>query len=125
MSFGRRLLLFDGLAGLISGLAVLSLSGFLSRLYQIPWTFFIFHGGISLSYATYSLTLANQRVRPPWRVNLLIGANLTWATLCLFFAYWFWSPDMFLGSIHLALEWLFVGGLGLYEWRNRDQLASS
>lgn len=124
MNFGRRLLRFDGLAGLISGLLVLNLSGFLSRFYQIPWTFFIFHSVVSLSYATYSLTLANQRVRPPWRVNLLIGANLTWATLCLFFAYWFWSPEMFFGSIHLALECFFVGGLGLYEKKNRHRLIS-
>jgi hypothetical protein len=94
---------------------VLILSGFLSRFYQIPWMFFILHGVVSLSYATYSLTLANQRARPLWRINLLIRANLTWAALCLLFAYWFWSPNKFLGSLLLGLDCPFVGGLGLYE----------
>lgn len=94
---------------------VLILSGFLSRFYQIPWMFFILHGVVSLSYATYSLTLANQRARPLWRINLLIRANLTWAALCLLFAYWFWSPNKFLGSLLLGLDCPFVRVLGLYK----------
>ena len=124
MSGCRNLLWVDSIGGLAVGAAMLALARPLSGLYGLGEGFLMLMGGANLAYGLYALTLAARRRRPRVALYLLVGANGFWGVLCLRWVVVSWGEATWLGTAHLALEGLYVGGLGLVEWRCRGALLS-
>ena len=117
-----QLLWVDCLAGFAVGVGVLLLSSWLSDLYQLPFRLIIFMGIANLTYASYSFSLARRTVRPIKLILLLAAANVFWAVVCLFLLALHRDSVSLIGAAVLVFEAVFVGGLGLLEYRWRDQL---
>ena len=109
----------DCTAGALVGVTVLALSGWLSHLEGLPRAVLLFTGVVNLLYAAYSFSLAVRAERPMPLIKLLVAANLAWVPVCLGLAAAFAGSATPFGFIHLVGEALFVGGLGLLEWRHR------
>jgi hypothetical protein len=119
----RKLLWVDCTAAALAGVAVLALSGWLSRLYGLPRNLLLFIGGVNLLYGCYSFSLARRARRPRYLINLLVFANLAWAVVCVGLAVGvFWAHATPFGFGQLIGEAFFVGGLAALEWKHRDQL---
>ncbi|HEX8384667.1 MAG TPA: hypothetical protein VF576_00705 [Rubricoccaceae bacterium] len=121
----RRLLWVDCMAGAVVGIAVIALSGWLSRLEGVPREVLIFTGVVNLLYASYSFSLAVRSERPMRLIKLLVVANLAWVPMCLGLAVAFSGSVTPFGVVHLVGEALFVGGLAVVEWRHRDLLLTA
>lgn len=105
--------------------AVLALSGWLSRLEELPHEVLLFTGAVNVLYASYSFPLAVRPVRPMRLINLLVFANLAWVPVCLGLVAAFSESVTLFGVVHLIGEAIFVGGLAILEWRNRDLLLTA
>jgi hypothetical protein len=118
----RHLLWIDSGAGLLAGVVMLALSGWLSELYALPRPLLVAMGVANLAYGTYSGTLARRARRPRGLLVLLVAANATWAVLCMLAAVRLADTASAFGLAHLVGEGLFVGGLAALEWRERERL---
>lgn len=118
----RNLIWFDGSAGAAVGVFMLLLAPWLEGLYELPLGFIYFVGGANLTYGIYSLTLASRKRRPMRFVQILAVANMVWGVLCFYWFFQYLGEAGFLGLGHLFLEGVFVGGLGMVEWRWRELL---
>jgi hypothetical protein len=125
MRIRRNLLWIDGLAGAVAGVAMLLARNWLSDWYRLPRDLLLLIGAANLAYGAYSLSLAKRARRPKALILLLIIANLTWAVICLRWAFVFADAASLLGLVQLVGEALFVGGLASLEWRWREQLQSA
>ena len=125
MNLRRNLLWIDGLGGVVVGVAMFVLSGWLSEWYRLPRDFLLFMGAVNLAYGCYSLPLAKRSRRPMSLIMLLAVANLAWGVACLRWAVVFRDTASFFGLAHFVLEGLYVGGLGCLEWRWRELLQSA
>jgi hypothetical protein len=112
----------DCVAGLLVGVATLSLSAWLSRLYALPYALLIVMGVANLVYGAFSFSLARRDSRPRSLFVLLVMANGLWALLCGLAAVYFAGQASVYGLAHLLGEGLFVGGLAAWEWRQRERL---
>lgn len=122
----RNLLWVDCLGALLAGIAVLSLSGWLSGLYGLPRSFVIFLAVVNLAYGAFSLSLAARSKKPLALVSLLAAANMAWGFLFCFGAAIALAPAASpFGLAQLIGEGLYVGGLGALEWSRRHQLATA
>lgn len=123
--FSKKLLWVDCTAGALVGIVVIAFSGWLSQLEGLPREVLLFTGGVNLLYASYSFSLAVRAERPMPLIKLLVFANLAWVPVCLgLAATFFWSATP-LGFMHLVGEAIFVGGLALLEWRQRNLLLTA
>ena len=122
MYFLRRLLWVDCIAGALAGSAMLVLGAWLSGLYGLPRDLLLFMGAVNLLYACYSFSRAVRARRSRASINLLVCANLAWVPVCLGLAVMFRESATLLGLAHLIGEGIFVGGLAMLEWSQRDQL---
>ena len=117
----RRILWLDSLGALVVGVLVLALSAPLAELYVLPRALVVTLGVVNVLYGCGSGTLARQAsrgMRPARRwVDLLIGANLAWTVVCALLAAAWWSEASAWGLAQLLGEGVYVGGLGLVEWR--------
>lgn len=118
----RRLLWVDGLGGLVVGVIVILLFGWLSELEGLPQKVLIFTGVANLVYGSFSTSLAARRVRPLKLIVFLAIANIAWSPVCLLLAIQFSESITSVGIVHLIGEGLYVGGLGCLEWRWREWL---
>jgi len=118
----KKILWVDCLAALGTGMLILSLSGWLSSLYSIPFVWVIGHGLVHLTYGTYSLSLALRKVRPLALILLLVFANAAWAVNCFIFAMTLYGSASSLAVGHFVFEGIFVGALAAIEWNRRNQL---
>lgn len=118
----RDLLWVDCCAGLLAGTLVLALSGWLSRLYDLPRGLLVGIALANLAYGTFSFTLARRARRPHALIVVLAAANATWAALCIVAAVHFAGTASVFGMAQLVGEGLLVGGLAALEWRARDRL---
>jgi len=125
MNLLRRLLWVDCTAAALAGVTVLALSGWLSRLHALPQDLLVFTGAVNLLYGSYSFSLAVRSERPLLGIKLLVVANLSWAVVCVGLAIAYWQQATVFGLVHLIGEAIFVGGLGLLEWRQRYQLLTA
>lgn len=125
MNGWRRLLWVDCTAGAVVGAVTLSASGWLSGWYGLPQSFLLLTGAVNLAYASYSFSLAVRSRRPLPLILLLVVANLAWAAAMVRWAVVFRETATPLGLIQLIGEALFVGGLGLLEWRWRNLLRTA
>lgn len=121
----KSLLWIDCLGGLAVGVLVLVLASWLSTLYALPEPFILALGTANLAYGTFSLSLARRAVRPRALLRLLIGANLTWAVFCFGAGAVFAAQASAYGLALLLFEGVYVGGLGLLEWRFLDALVTA
>ena len=121
----RRLLWVDCTAGAIVGVVVLTFSGWLSRLEGLPGNVLLFTGAVNLLYACYSFSLAIRPRRPMPLIKLLVFANLAWVPVCLALVIFFREQATPFGFAHLLGEAIFVGGLAMLEWNQRDQLLTT
>ena len=113
----------DCLGGLVVGLFVLSFARWLSGLYALPSSMVVTMGIANLVYGTFSLSLARRAIRPRGLLLLLIVANISWAVLCVITAVVVAKQASFIGLATLLFEGVYVGSLGVLEWRYRAQLA--
>ena len=121
----RRLLWVDCTAAALAGVLVLALSGWLARLHGLPQDLLLFTGAVNLLYGSFSFSLAVRAERPLALIKLLAVANMAWAVVCVGLVVVFGSQATVFGFFHLIGEAVFVGGLGMLEWRRRYQLVSS
>lgn len=121
----KSLLWIDCTGGLTVGAFVLAFANWLSTLYALPLTLVYVMGAANLAYGTFSLSLARRAVRPRSLLLLLVAANLTWAVLCGVAAAVFAAEASAFGLAQLLLEGVFVGGLGLLEWKHLDDLLTA
>lgn len=118
----RRLLWLDCSAGAIVGVIVIAFSAWLSRWEGLPREILLFTGAVNLLYASYSFSLAVRAERTMRSIKLLVFANLAWVPVCLGLALFFRGQATVFGLAHLVGEAIFVGGLALLEWTQREQL---
>ncbi len=121
----NNLLWIDCTAAALAGVGVIVLSGWLSRIEGLPQGVLLFTGIVNLLYASYSFSLARRPNRSLRAVKFLVFANLAWVPVCLGLVAYFSSVATPFAFVHLIGEALFVGGLAVLEWRNRDVLATS
>ena len=121
----QRLLWIDSIGGLIAGVIVMAISGWLSKLYGLDQEILLATGVANLAYGSFSLSLARRAVRPIALIRLLAAANLTWLIVCTVLIVAHYDSATFLGIGHLLLEGLYVGGLGCLEWRGREDLRTA
>jgi hypothetical protein len=121
----RKLLWVDCSAALLAGLAVLSLSRWLSQLYAVPRELLIGVGFANLAYGTFSFILARRSRRPRSQIVLLVVANATWAALCALLAALLAETASGFGLAHFIGEGIFVGGLAGLEWNHRERLLTA
>lgn len=120
------LITVDWIAGAIVGLLVLSVTGWLAALYALPETLLRVMGGANLLYACVSFTLAMRRDGD--HVPLLgavAAANMAWAAVCVVLAVLWFGEASVIGVGQLVAEAVFVGGLGVLEWRAAGQHRST
>jgi hypothetical protein len=115
------ILWFDSLGGLVAGAAVLLVRSWLASLYGLSADLVLVIACANLAYGTYSGTLAalaargRSIARPA--IDLLVLANLAWTLVCIaLIAHTLPTATVF-GLAHLALEGLWVGALGIVEYR--------
>ena len=125
LAFAKNLLWVDCIGAALAGVVVIIFSGWLSNLEGVPQGVLIFAGAANLLYASYSFSLARRAERPMRRIRLLVGANLTWALVCLGLVIAFATTATPFAFIHFVGEAVYVGGLAVLEWRYRTLLLSA
>ncbi|HHP7238866.1 hypothetical protein [Longibacter sp.] len=118
----RRLLWVDCIGAAVAGVTVIAVSGWLSRLEGLPQEVLLFTGTVNLLYGAFSFSLAVRAERPLALIRLLVAANLTWAFVCLGLLGLFVENATPIAFVHFVGEAVYVGGLAILEWRNRDLL---
>jgi hypothetical protein len=124
-AYAKTLLWVDCIGGALAGVAVIALSGLLSRLEGLPQALLIFTGAVNLLYASYSYSLARRPKRPMWRIKLLVAVNLAWAPVCVGLLITFSAPATLFSYLHLGGEAVYVAGLAALEWRYRELLRTA
>lgn len=120
----QGILWFDAVGGLSVGGLVLLFSPWLHGLYGLPSVFVVFLGVANVAYGCFSASLVRMPVRSRRLLYTLAGANCLWALLCCVYVYWFWETVTFYGAAHLLLEAVYVGTLGVLEWRWNERLVT-
>lgn len=120
----QGILWFDAVGGLSVGGLVLVFSPWLGELLGLPTAFVVFLAVANLAYGCFSASLVRMRVRPRQLLYALAGANCLWALLCCAYVFWFRETITVFGAAHLVLEAVYVGGLGVLEWRWNERLVS-
>lgn len=123
--FFKKLLWVDCTGGALAGVAVITLSGWLSDLEGLPQDVLLFTGVVNLLYASYSFSLAVRPERPMRLIKRLVVANLAWTPVCLGLLVAFAATATPLAFLHLLGEAVYVGGLALLEWRHRELLLTA
>jgi len=120
-----KLLWIDCSGGILVGIGVLTLRGWLAGLYLLPESLLLGIGAANLLYGCYSLSLALRPGRGRGALLALIVANAGWSVACVALTVRFWSAASVLGLAALMLEAVFVGGLAALEWRWRRELSDA
>lgn len=119
---GSALIRLDWIGGAVVGLVVLGLHGWLARVYGLPSSLVLAMGWANLAYASVSFTLfrLTRGDRVPGLGKMAL-ANILWGLLCFGLAAYWSREATVLGLAQLIVEGLFVGGLGVLEWRASRQ----
>ncbi len=125
MHTAKSLLWIDCTGGLVVGALVLAFHPWLSVLYGLPVGLVIGMGAANLAYGSYSFSLARRAVRPRALLRLLVTANIAWAVFCAVAAARLAQEASALGLAQLVLEGVYVGCLGLLEWKHLDALQTA
>ena len=100
---------------------MLSLRGWFAGLYQLPAALLLVIGLFNLAYGSTSFTLAmaTRGNRVPG-LKVIAFANMVWAGCCLVLAAVWWRVASPFGLLQLIGEAIFVGTLGVLEWRAKN-----
>ncbi len=121
-----RLIQIDWIAAMVAGVLVLSLCPWLARLYALPESLLQTIGIVNHAYACVSLTLAlRSRGDTVPYLRVVAAANIAWAAWCVMLTVVWFDQATLLGLVQLGGEALFVGGLGVLEWRAAGRVAPS
>ena len=118
----NRLIWTDGLAALSVGVGMLPLRHFLADLLQLPLWLIVAQAVTNLCYATYSLSLARRREKPVVMVRLLSIANMGYAFFAICLLRYFYNTCSSWGVAFFVAEVVFIGGLGILEWKKLKQI---
>ena len=118
----RHLPWIDSLAGLTVGLTILLLRDFLATFYGLPAETIVFIGAANAAYSIGGVTLGLLRTQAA--LIALVVANLAWTAICAVLLIRFAAVASPFGIGHLVAEGVFVGVLGLFEWRHRRAILS-
>ena len=121
----RRLLWVDCIGAAVAGVVVVAFSGWLSRLEGLPQGVLLVTGVANLLYGSYSFSLAVRAERPMPLIKLLVAANVAWVPVCLGILVAFPTTATPFAVAHYVGEAVYVGGLAVLEWRNRDLLTAA
>ncbi|UTW01164.1 hypothetical protein KDW99_08575 [Marinomonas rhizomae] len=124
MDYRRNILVIDGIAASMAGIAILSFTKWLQDLHKLPSELLVSIALINLLYAIYSLSLSVLKNRLMILVTVLVIANSIWAINCLRLALNYWDTASTFGLLHLFGEAIFVGTLAYLEWKWRDSLVN-
>lgn len=120
-----HLIWVDWIAGAVVGALVL-FREWLTELYLLPGVLVLVIGLANIAYSCVSFTLAmfSRGDRVPF-LRVVAAANIVWAIVCSVLAVvWFGEASVF-GLCQLVGEAVFVGGLGVMEWRAAARPAAS
>ena len=108
----------DWIAGAVAGLIVLLLVDRLTEWYALPKNLLLVIGTANLAYSGVSFTLSrfSQGSRVPF-LRAMATANLAWSVVCFVLAAVWFPEASWLGLGQLLGEGVFVGALGVLEWR--------
>ncbi|MEM8710356.1 MAG: hypothetical protein AAGG01_05350 [Planctomycetota bacterium] len=120
-----RILFLDSIGGLLVGAVVLIAHGWLASWYGFPEKIVLFTGFANLAYGTFSGSLALRSQRPVSLITLLASANMLWTFACVGILLRHGAEASVFGVLHVAAEGVYVGALGLVEWRWRERIASA
>ena len=112
------------MAGMSVGVVLLLFHAWVSPLHRLPESFILFMGAANLTYGLFSLSLALRQRRPRVLIRLLSVANVLWGLACCAWLWVYWESASVFGQGQLMLEALFVGGLGVLEWRWQEWLCA-
>lgn len=117
----RSILWFDSLGGLVAGVVALLVRRWLASLYGFSVDLVVLIAAANIAYGTYSGALAVLASRggplPRLAIDVLVLANLAWTAVCAALLRHTWPSASAFGIAHLALEGLWVGALGIVEYR--------
>lgn len=122
MKIASHLLWIDCSAGLLVGVIVTTFHGWLSTLFGLPSDLVLFMGIMNLAYAAFSGSLAIRKARSHGHFLALVVANVGWGLFCMVLFIHHINSASLLGAAQLLLEAIFVGGLGITEWKCREHL---
>jgi hypothetical protein len=100
----RKLLWVDCVAAALAGVAVLALSGWLSRLHELPRELIVFVGAVNLLFVSDAFTLARRAERPLSWIRLLVAGNATWTGACLALAAAYRTRASVYRIVHLSVR---------------------
>ncbi len=120
----KNVLWVDCIGAAVVGVAMLTLAGWLGRLYALPVEFVMGLGVVNLIYGAFSFSLAVRRKRPMGMIVLLVVANGSWAVICFLTTVLVAPHASVFGIAHLVAEGLYVGWLARMEWRQRETLVA-
>ena len=123
MDFKKNIIWIDGLGGLIVGILVLVFQNWLSTLYSLPLKLVVIIGIVNLIYGSYSTYLALWSKFSEKHILFLAFANMAWTIVCLVLLGTFAKTASIFGLLLFILEGLYVGGLGVLEFRWRKYLS--
>lgn len=118
----RTLLWIDGLAALAAGMAVLCLRGMLSNLFRLQEEILIIQAIITLVYASYSTTLAKNKIYPKKLIRILAIANFTYVAFCLGLFINTFATTTVWGKVYFIAEATFISALAILECRQLKYL---
>ncbi len=120
--WARKLPWIDGFAGLTVGLFMFALREPLSAFYGLSAGVVSFIASANVAYSVFGLCLGALRRKPRALLYWLIFANFLWSVVCVVLLARVSSSASLFGLAHIALEGLFVSGLGFLEIRNRREI---
>ena len=113
----RRLLWVDCVGAFVVGALLLVAAGGLSGLLGFPAWALRAEGAANVAYGLFSSSLA-RRAAPPRRLVLRLAAlNVAWGALATVLSVALAGTTTPLGTAHLLVNAVYVGGLGLLERR--------
>lgn len=114
----------DSLGGLTAGALVLLCQGLLVKWHNLPSEVIALVGFANLGYGSFSLLIALRLTRTLRTVQVLAIANMIWGPVCVGILLWHLSSIQWPGVVQLLCEGTYVSGLGVIEWRLRQQIAA-
>lgn len=117
-----KLLWIDSLGALLVGVPVVLFRESIAVLHNLPLNTVVFLGVANLVYGCFSLSIAVRKKRSVSIISTLAIANILWAPICWILYSMYSSEISLLGTLHILGESLYVGMLGIIEYKNRNLL---
>lgn len=118
----RTVLWLDCIGAFVAGSLILGFHQLISRWDSLDISIVLFVGVANLVYGFGSLYV-NTIGRTVRSISTLALANVFWLAVCISIIAFNWNSISSFGIAHKLLEGTYVAGLGITEWKFRNQLA--